>query len=160
MALIGTLACFISGVALCKGWRGLRKQNARWPVHLSTGGVLLIPIVCLFPNMQLCAIPIFALLIVSLACQTGPIDKALSSVPILILGRVSFLLHLLHVMPLTWLRYALAGAHFEPLTEAVILLLYISFCIGLATLLHFSVERPLHRRAQRWFGTTQRQPWN
>jgi peptidoglycan/LPS O-acetylase OafA/YrhL len=92
----------------------------------------------------------YATLILALAFRRGPIDRALSAPFVQFLGRISFPLYLLHVMPLLWLDYRLQSGHATAAVSIAAMLLYVALTVGLAALLHVAVERPSHRWGRRW----------
>ena len=61
------------------------------------------------------------------------------------LGRISFPLYLVHVMPLMGLRYILMAWKPGWPYDALGLLLYVLFVVGAASLLHVWIERPFQR---------------
>jgi peptidoglycan/LPS O-acetylase OafA/YrhL len=68
---------------------------------------------------------------------------------VLYLGRISFPLYLVHVMPLLWLDSHFSRAPLAPLSATGVVVAYVAGCIGLAALLHHLVERPSHRWIRR-----------
>jgi peptidoglycan/LPS O-acetylase OafA/YrhL len=93
----------------------------------------------------------FAVLIFCLSFRTGALDRFLSSRPVMFLGRISFPLYLVHVMPLLWLVSIYHSAPLPPLEATAVVFAYMAGVIGLSALLHQFVERP----SQRWI---RRQP--
>jgi len=90
----------------------------------------------------------FALLILCLSFRTGALDALLSSQPAVFLGRISFPLYLIHLMPLLWLSSHVRIGGLGAANTVILLGGYIAFCLGSASFLHFAVERPLHAWAR------------
>jgi peptidoglycan/LPS O-acetylase OafA/YrhL len=154
-AVIRMGCCFVAGAALARAVAVAPERLAAGSAMLSICAVGVILAGCLLPWVTVALPFAYAALILALAFQRGPIDRALS-VPIAqFLGRISFPLYLLHVMPLLWLGYHLRIAHASVFISVVSASLYVALVIGAATVLNVAVERPAHRWGRRW---TQRDP--
>ncbi len=161
IAWVRMASCFLTGIAIYRCWVMTAETRKRWAAgvtYLSTLGIF-ISASGIFNRGRafhgdLQDNFLFAFLLYGLAFRTGLIDKFLSSRPIFFLGEISFPLYLVHVMPLLWLRYYMSvnGAKYSVLTKSVFLLCWAAGCILLATLLHYSVEKPFHAWGRRWAG--------
>jgi peptidoglycan/LPS O-acetylase OafA/YrhL len=142
--------CFIAGAALARAHAVAPQRLADSSAWLTVVAALLILTCCLVPSVTVVLPFAYATLILGLAFQRGPIDRALSAPFVQFLGRISFPLYLLHVTPLLWLGYRLQSGHAAAVLSIAALLLYVPLSIGLAALLHVAVERPSHRWGRRW----------
>jgi peptidoglycan/LPS O-acetylase OafA/YrhL len=142
--------CFTAGAALARACAVAPPRVAASSAWLSVVATLLILAGCLVPSVTIILPFSYATLILALAFQRGPIDRALSAPFVQFLGRISFPLYLLHAMPLLWLGYRLHSAHAAAAVSIAALLLYVALSIGLAALLHVAIERPSHRWGRRW----------
>jgi len=142
--------CFIAGAALARACTVAPRRVADCSAWLTVVASLLILASCLVPSVSLILPFSYATLILALAFQRGPIDRALSVPFVQFLGRISFPVYLLHLMPLVWLSYRLQSGHATAVVSIAALLLYVPLSIGLAVLLHVAIERPSHRWGRRW----------
>lgn len=116
---------------------------------LSCGAVISLATLTLLPGgvalMPIC----FAVLIFSLSLdEQGAIGRVLSARVVLWLGRISFPLYLVHLMPLRFFNHAFTQSSAGgPALYIVGLLLTLAAIFGLAALLHRYVERPCARVA-------------
>jgi peptidoglycan/LPS O-acetylase OafA/YrhL len=149
-AVIRMACCFIAGAALARASAVTPPGLATRAAILSILATALILFDCLVPGATIALPFAYSALILALAFQRGPIDRALSTSVAQFLGRISFPLYLLHGMPLLWLGYRLKSAHAPPALSIAVLLLFLALIIALATLLHTAVERPSHRWGRRW----------
>ena len=140
--------CFVAGMAICR----VRRLNLDKTFPYAAEAALICAIgVGIFGHFKLgplFAPAVFTLLIFFLSFGTGRLDRFLSSRPMMFLGRISFPLYLVHVMPLFWLVWHFRNTSLRPLEASGIIVVYIFVNIGMATLLHYLVERPSQRLAQ------------
>jgi peptidoglycan/LPS O-acetylase OafA/YrhL len=156
-AVIRMACCFIAGAALARARAVAPPRVADNSPWLTVVATLLILAGCLVPSVTVILPFSYATLILALAFQRGPIDRALSAPFVQFLGRISFPLYLLHAMPLLWLGYHLHSSNAGPIVSIAALLLYVALSIGMAALLHVAIERPSHRWGRRWAGPAQQQ---
>jgi peptidoglycan/LPS O-acetylase OafA/YrhL len=149
-AVIRMACCFIAGAALARACVVAPPRVANSSARLTVIATALILASCMAPRIAVILPFSYAILILALAFRHGPIDRALSAPFVQFLGRISFPLYLLHVMPLLWLGYRLQSGHVAAVLSIAALLLYVALIIGLAALLHVAVERPSHRWGRRW----------
>jgi peptidoglycan/LPS O-acetylase OafA/YrhL len=149
-AVIRMTCCFIAGAGLARAYAVAPPHFADTAARLSVVAILLFLAGCLVPRLTVTLPFSYATLILSLAFRRGPIDRALSAAFVQFLGKISFPLYLLHVMPLLWLGYRLQSGHATPAISIAALLAYVALSIGLAAVLHVAVERPSHRWGRRW----------
>lgn len=141
--------CFVAGAAMSRA-RDLAPNLGRHAAMLSTGALLLLlPAITTWRFALLTQFG-FASLIMTLSYGKGWINDLLASRPVVSLGRISFPLYLIHLMPLLCLQYALQGADLSPLMVFGIACADLVVCLLCATLLHFAVERPCHKLAKAW----------
>jgi peptidoglycan/LPS O-acetylase OafA/YrhL len=151
-AFIRMACCFTAGAALARAAVNAPAGFADKSATLSVLAVLLVLAGCLVPQLKL-ALPLaYAVLILSLAFRRGPVDRALSTRHVEFLGKISFPLYLVHLMPMWWLGVRLRAMNASAFVCIAAVLLYVALAIGAATLLHFAVERPSHRWGRRWAG--------
>ena len=125
-----------------ENWRGIQG----WVGDL---GLLALLVALLTPKIGInLATVCFGAIIYGIASGRGLANWLFSTPPAMFLGRISFPLYLIHVMPLIWLRYNLQNYAMPPGTAHLGLALYLVFIFGLAWLLHIAVERPAHRFAR------------
>jgi peptidoglycan/LPS O-acetylase OafA/YrhL len=88
--------------------------------------------------------PVFAVLILALASNAGPLAKWLSARPLVALGEASYALYLIH-MPILilWMKGTYPIASRIPHGGAVANLLFFPLAIGASLLVHRYVERPM-----------------
>jgi peptidoglycan/LPS O-acetylase OafA/YrhL len=154
-AVIRMGCCFVAGAALARAVAVAPERLAAGSAMLSICAAGVILAGCLLPWVTVALPFAYAALILALAFQRGPIDRALSAPVAQFLGRISFPLYLLHVMPLLCLGYHLRIAHAPVFIIVVSTLLYVALVIGGAAALNIAVERPSHRWGRRW---TQKDP--
>ena len=148
-ALTRMACCFTAGIAICRLRQAALERGARFA---GVGGVALC--LALVAALQIkagfiLAPAIFAGLIYCLSCQAGIVDRALSSRLAVFLGKISFPLYLVHLMPLQWMASHIHGAGQGVATGYVVA--YVMFSLGGAYLLHRLVEQPAHRWARGGF---------
>lgn len=92
---------------------------------------------------QLLYVPLFALLVISLALDDGPLSRALRSGPLVLLGNASYALYLLHWMPIGAAHQWIGSAESLPLwaVGAGIVLL-----TGISVLVYQYFEKPTRLR--------------
>jgi peptidoglycan/LPS O-acetylase OafA/YrhL len=149
-AVIRMICCFIAGAGLARAYAVAPPHVADSSAWLSVVATLLILAGCLLPSVTVTLPFSYATLILALAFRRGPIDRALSAPFVQFLGKISFPLYLLHVMPLLWLGYRLQSGHATAVLSIAALLAYLALSIGLAAVLHVAVERPSHRWGRLW----------
>jgi peptidoglycan/LPS O-acetylase OafA/YrhL len=142
---------FIAGMAVCRARGAVGDRAPAWAASGSLGALLAIRLVCQARLGVLLAPAGFALLIFCLSFQLGALNGLLSSRIALFLGRISFPLYLIHLMPLLWLASHVRIGALPPLGTVAVISGYLAFCMMGAVLLHLLVERPLHRWARRGF---------
>ena len=144
-AIIRMAGGFTGGVALRKlqsTARGL-PPSSDW--HVSELAILGVAVALYVPHCSWLAGISFGALVYSLAALPGLGSRIFSSRPVLLLGKLSFPLYLVHIMPLFWLTHALSGQEITWPIGTLLLLLYVSFCLLLSLILHNWVERPSQR---------------
>lgn len=136
---------FTGGVILRKlqSTAGGMPQSRDW--HVSELAILGVAVALYVPHCSWLAGISFGALVYSLAAFPGLGSWIFSSRPVLLLGKLSFPLYLVHVMPLLWLTHVLAGQKVPWPIGILILLLYFCFCLLLSLILHNWVERPSQR---------------
>jgi peptidoglycan/LPS O-acetylase OafA/YrhL len=140
--------CFTAGMAAC---RARQLAADRIAAHAPLGALLAclaVGVCCHFRLTTLLAPAGFAVMIFCLSFRAGGLDRLLASRPAMFLGRVSFPLYLVHVMPLLWLVSRCRGAGLGPVVATALIFAYGAACIAVAALLHRFVERPSHRWAR------------
>lgn len=148
-SVIRMACCFTAGAAL----HGLRIRAPGWlrpwagTIAGCCCGALLL--CCIRPAFALAIPPLFVLLIFALSFQTGWVNRLLASRPAVFLGRISFPLYLLHLMPLLWLRHHIAAQPHNMPAALAIIIGFLSVNLLLATILNYVVERPAHRWGKR-----------
>ncbi len=148
-ALARMACCFTAGMAICRARQRVADGAARWAGMAAILVCIGIGLACHFQYGRLLTPTGFAVLIFCLSFRAGSVDRFLSSTPVLFLGRISFPLYLVHVMPLLWLVWHFSRAPLAPLAATGVVFAYAASCIGLAALLHHLVERPSHRWIRR-----------
>lgn len=149
-SVIRMACCFIAGAAFCRASLLAPRIFLRHASTLSMVALGLIAAAALAPAIAGMLPFGYAVLIFALSFGRGPIDRMLSLPISLFLGKISFPLYLLHVMPLLWLSYHLRTAGVSQGLSLVALLLCAAGCIGLAFLLHRLVEVPSQRWGRQW----------
>ncbi len=154
-AVARMVCCFVAGIGLCRLWRltpSLRRLSPAAITTFASSGIFLATVL---PHCQLVVNFFFAALLYGLAFQRGSVNRLLSSPQALFLGRISFPLYLVSVVPLFWLQYRLSTSTTHLSTSSMgarglLLAAYLVFCFALATLLHYGIERPAHAFGRRW----------
>lgn len=142
-ALSRMFGAFIGGMMVCRlhqlapsGWRATRG----WLAVPAAFAAALFPVgVAVFA---------FAALIYGLAANIGPVNWVLKHPVAMFLGRISFPLFLLHVMPLSALAYHLREMEASDPVRWVALALLLIVLAAMSWLLHVYVEVPVHRFAR------------
>ena len=98
--------------------------------------------------------PLYALLIVTLACGVGPLAALLSTKLLGLLGEASFALYLLHVALLVYVVKALAALHLSIDRTPALISVYLIVTQGIAILVLLRIEEPARRFIRRRFGTS------
>jgi peptidoglycan/LPS O-acetylase OafA/YrhL len=149
-AVMRMICCFSAGAALCRARVLAPTGIARNAGALSIGAVALL-LVSVGTSYGAILMPLgFASLIFAISFENGIISAVLRSRPVMFVGRISFPLYLLHLMPLIWLQYHVTGRSMSAITAMTIFLGYIVGCILAATALHYAIERPSHRLGRLW----------
>lgn len=143
LPLLGLLP-FVVGMLCCR----LMRRNPHWRTHHSGWTVLALVLLvsvawwaeqwsngpwgllALVLIAQLVYVPLFALLVVSLALDEGLLGRAMRSAPLVLLGHASYALYLLH-----WLPIGIAAHLMEPGRAAPLW----SLAVGVASLTALSV---------------------
>jgi peptidoglycan/LPS O-acetylase OafA/YrhL len=97
--------------------------------------------------------PLFALLILSLATQRGPVASLLSTAPMQLLGEASFALYLLHMPIFSYFRSALKAVGTSTDAAPWTVVLYLIGVQLLAITVLRTVEEPARRAIRRRFST-------
>jgi peptidoglycan/LPS O-acetylase OafA/YrhL len=147
-ALPRMAGAFTGGIVLCRlhrltpeSWRHIQGRVA------DVGLLALIVALCTPVGGNVTTICSGAI-IYGIASDRG-IANSLFAAPVSVfLGRISFPLYLIHVMPLTWLRYNIATYPVPEWFAHVALALTLVFIFASAWVLHVTVERPAHRFAR------------
>jgi peptidoglycan/LPS O-acetylase OafA/YrhL len=145
-SVIRMAGCFVAGVALCRAWRLITPIPRRWPSWVASLSTFCIVLSCIIPHAGVLALFSLGGAVFALAFQQGPVDRFLSSKPLLFLGKISFPLYLIHDVPLVWLTYRFNSSS----SSIALLALYLILCLLVATTLHYAVERPAHALGRRW----------
>lgn len=98
--------------------------------------------------------PLYALLIVTLACGVGPLAALLSTKLFLLLGEASFALYLLHVALLVYVVKALGALHLSIDETPALITVYLLVAQGVAILVLLTIEEPARRYIRRRFSAT------
>ena len=160
---------FVVGMLCCR----LLRRNPHWERH--RGGWTLLAMALLVstalaadtwvapeaPHLTLLLIsnliyvPLFALLLVSLALDNGPFGRGLSSPLLVLLGNASYALYLLHWLPLCLAVWWLGPDPAAPLSA---LLAGIAGLVALSVFVYRWFEAPLRLRLVAAFGRKSNQP--
>jgi peptidoglycan/LPS O-acetylase OafA/YrhL len=143
---------FTAGGLAYHAWRG----GLRVPVRSATIAILVLMLAALtlpYPQANFLMLPPFVLTIMLAAQGSGLIVRALTSAPMMFVGRISYSLYLIHWPVLMFWRSAsglprtlggfAADAAMVPAT------------LALATILYHAVEAPSHVCARRLSGTSE-----
>lgn len=143
---------FTGGIVLCRlhrltpeGWRGLQGGVADL-------GLVALVLTLLTPASYGFATLCFGAIVYGLASGRGLANAIFGAPPSVALGKISFPLYLVHVMPLAWLRYNIATYPVPAWFAHVALGLTLVFIFALAWMLHLTIERPAHRFAREALG--------
>jgi peptidoglycan/LPS O-acetylase OafA/YrhL len=150
---------FILGIAT--GLIFLREPGALKRIAAPLSLVTLLAIVALLSQherMQYLLIhngvmaPLYAVLIVTLACGVGPLAAILSTKTLGLLGEASFALYLLHVALLVYVVKALGALHLSIDRTPALITVYLVVAQGIAILVLTRIEEPARRFVRRRFG--------
>ena len=140
---------FAGGILMCRLHRltpeSFRRQQG-WIGDLAMLA-LIVALVAPAPGRNATTL-CFGAIIYGLASGRGMMVALLSTPFAVWLGRISFPLYLIHVMPLLWLGYNLTNYAHPGWAGLVAFGLYAAFAVSLAWALHLLVERPTHRFAR------------
>jgi acyltransferase len=144
------ICCFLAGAALCRA-----RVLAPHEIDRNAGALSILAMVLVLVSVGTSRGAIltplgFSALIFTISFENGMISSVLASRPVMFLGRISFPLYLLHLMPLIWLQYHVTGRSMSAIAAITIFLGYIVGCILAATALHYVIERPSHRLGRLW----------
>ena len=153
-ALVRMGGYFLGGMALCRVYRLMPAINARWASWLGSAAIVAILAISYFPGAIGFMAFAFGALVFSLAFNVGIVNRLFSGGVAMFLGRISFPLYLIHVMPLMWLRYFISSEHVGWPYGALLVAIYLVVTVGGAYALHLSIERPF----QRWSHELLRRP--
>ena len=142
---------FVAGMAVCRAREALGGRSAAWAATGALGALIAVGLACQVKLGVLLAPACFAVLIFCLSFRDGALNDLLSTRLALFLGKISFPLYLIHLTPLLWLASHVIFAALAPASTLVLIAGYVGFCLASASLLHLTVERPLHRWARRGF---------
>ncbi len=138
-ALTRMFGGFVGGMLVCRlhqvtpvQWGAMRG----WLAVAAAAAAILLPGAVVFA---------FAALIYGLAADAGPANWLLKHPVVMFLGRISFPLFLLHVMPLMALAFHLQQSELPASVRWVALGLFLVLLATVSWLLHVYVERPAHR---------------
>lgn len=148
-ALVRMAGFFTAGICLRQAAGLVRGEHASVSTSTAIGAVLaivLLPFVPFGPGLM--PVP-FAALIFALFFQRDVIGRLLSSRVAMFMGKISFPLYLLHVMPLGAFHYHARNMMLSGQTYAAALLLVIVALVAASWVLHTWVERPAHQLARR-----------
>lgn len=141
-ALIRMAGAFAGGVALGR-LHGLTPGTARrWQGLAADAALLAVLLLLLSPLRANGAVMLFGVIVYGIAGGKGVANWLFGVAPSMLLGRLSFPLYLVHVMPLLWLNYRLSVAHPEAPLRWLALGGYFAVCLMVSWLLHIAVERP------------------
>jgi peptidoglycan/LPS O-acetylase OafA/YrhL len=146
----------IGGMVLYRGWQhGL----PRWigSDAVAAGTMAAIAAALHFNLRGVLVVPLFGLLILSLADNQGRVGRVLARRPLLALGEMSYALYLAQALLmesvfLGWQAvtgHSLQQAGFTPLQSLAVIGLLIATLLLIAALLHRWIERPAQRRLRR-----------
>lgn len=140
--------CFTAGIATCRARQFFGDRVIPYAAEASLAAAVLVALSCHSGQSFLFAPAAFALLVFFLSFGVGGLDRFLSSRPIMFLGRISFPLYLVHMMPLLWLAPRYHSVGLGPVAATALLLADVACCAAVATALHYLVELPSHRWAK------------
>jgi peptidoglycan/LPS O-acetylase OafA/YrhL len=145
-AVIRMAFCFAAGVCLCRSFQLLEVSRVSAAI-LTLVSVAVIGACFWQDRLGLFSVFGFAGLIFGLAYRSGPVDRLLTTGPMMFLGRISFSLYLVHLPPLDlfdWLaRQGINDSSVGAKSAALIGM--IAACFVLATLTYHLVEVPFQR---------------
>ncbi len=149
-ALIRMAFCFSAGACLCRVFQLV--EVARLPAAVLTLiSVALIGVSFWQDRLGLFSFFGFAGLIFGLAYQSGPVDRLLTTGPMMFLGRISFSFYLVHATPLLLFDW-FAGHELRDasvLMKSTALTGLVVACFVVATLMYHLVEIPFQRIGRR-----------
>jgi peptidoglycan/LPS O-acetylase OafA/YrhL len=142
--------CMVGGAAACRAVALVpRLPGSGW---LAVCAAVAILVFYIHPMPGPGLLPgLYVLLIFALGYRRGVVSSILASPVPVFLGRISFPLYLVHFVPLLWVNFH-APATAGPWGAAVLWTTYLAGCVGVATVLHYVVERPAHRLGRAWQG--------
>lgn len=154
MAVTRMVASFVTGIAIFRMWELTGEAAKKWAGGITVCSAAGIVIACQVDHFGGSLNFLFALLLFGLAFQRGVVDRLLSSRALVYLGKISFPLYLIHVVPVLWLRYFYlsGGAGYSARWKIVGIVCWFVGSLMLASLLHILVEKPSHAWGRRWAG--------
>ena len=153
-ALVRMSGYFLAGICLRRAAELITTPPATWKLNAvslaTTAAMLILP----FSPIGGGFMPIaFAILIFVLYFQRSVAEAILSSRIALFLGKISFPLYLLHVMPLLAFNYHANAQSTSPGRYLIGLTVLLAWLLATAWVLHRWVEMPVHRFARRFHPT-------
>jgi peptidoglycan/LPS O-acetylase OafA/YrhL len=153
ITVVRMASCLAAGMAMQRLWALDTESAKKWAGWMTAASALGLFLAALLPSGGLAFNFLFASLLYGLAFQQGAVNRFLSSRAMVFLGKISFPLYLVHVIPLLWLRYFLQAngtTYYSPLQKLAALACWAAGCILTATLLHYFVEKPFHAIGRNW----------
>jgi peptidoglycan/LPS O-acetylase OafA/YrhL len=153
-AFLRMLSCFLVGVVVFKTWQLSAKRMEKWAGALTLVASLGMLVAGFVWQVEVLMNVFLATLLYGLAFQKGPIAKLLASRVAVYLGTISFPLYVMHDVPLLWVQY-FVSTHSPVCSTAQTLALVAAWVVGtvcLATVLHYTVEKPSHMWGRKWAG--------
>jgi peptidoglycan/LPS O-acetylase OafA/YrhL len=143
------LFCFLAGIALGRVRNTSMAISADLKSALTIGSCLVIVLACAWPALTVLLPTAFGALVYGLSWRAGPVDRLLSSAPMVFLGRISFPLYLVHVMALNLIAFWIARLRPPASSHGVLVAVSILAIMALAYALHRLVEKPAHQLGRR-----------
>jgi peptidoglycan/LPS O-acetylase OafA/YrhL len=148
--LVRMALCFGAGVCLCRTFQ-LRARSDRTRGLLAVASAAFIALCFWQTRLGVLSVFGFAGLIYSLACGAGLISSFMTSPLVMWLGRISFSLYIIHLIPLDlfdWLLSRYESDLSRPVSVAM-LAVAASLPFALAAFTHRLVEQPFQRLGRR-----------
>ena len=140
---------FVCGAYLARAFHlapGISNNSTSGLAFVAAAGLC---VACTVPGFMVLALISSAVLVIALAYGGGGIARSLSTGPVIWLGRISFPLYLVHMVPIKWLAYRVRIAPPDTAMLGGLLVACVAACLIAAYLLHILIERPTHRLARR-----------
>ena len=142
--------CFVAGVALSRARMVAPRWIAAHAAWLSFAALSFAMLSILSWRGAVLMQTAFAALIFSLSFDRGPVNRLFGSKLMVLLGRLSFPLYLIHTQALVWLNVHAASLLPDGPLGAIALVAYLAIVAVLSWLLHIGVERPSQALARLW----------